>query len=407
MDINRQNITSASETSIGFDYQFYYFFYKILFLRHGEKIGLEVKDDVHLSLADGKTILIQTKHSIQTNASGNIINLTERDKDLWKTLSNWTKLLKEQSNPTEYLENTFFQLVTNKNNLGNTFIQNIKRIQNSELSISDFKLYLKNLIDTTTDANILSFMNEFYSIGNKILSSFINNIMFELNEDNLIERIKERLLEHIHIPERVNDVYASLHSALRDSNYLTVKDKENIEISFEDFNMKFRNCFKVGLNTKLPIRDVEISIPTNPTNQLFIKQLIDIGDISANDKDEIIEYTTQMLKLYNNLKEWEKYGDLLPSERKKFDKNSITIWKNSFRSKFRKVKEMINSGTQIGHIEDEIRNVALDCLDDMRKQILAIDETLLDAELSNGHFYLLTNEKNIGWHFDWENRYKK
>jgi len=77
-------ITSASDTSIGFDYQFYYYLYLILDLRHGDKIGIELKDDIHIEKSDNTLILIQTKHTIQTNSGGNTINLTERDNDLWK-----------------------------------------------------------------------------------------------------------------------------------------------------------------------------------------------------------------------------------------------------------------------------------------------------------------------------------
>jgi len=63
---NRHEITSAAKTEIGFDYQFYYYFYLILDLRHGEKIGIEVKDDIHIDCADGDSILIQVKHTLQT-----------------------------------------------------------------------------------------------------------------------------------------------------------------------------------------------------------------------------------------------------------------------------------------------------------------------------------------------------
>lgn len=112
--MDRQGITSADDKSIGFDYQFYYFFYALLDLRHGEKVGIEVKDDVHIDLANGTTILIHAKHTLQQTKDGSSINLTERDKDLWKTLSNWTKLILKQDNPENFTKNTRFQLITNK-----------------------------------------------------------------------------------------------------------------------------------------------------------------------------------------------------------------------------------------------------------------------------------------------------
>ena len=39
--------TAAETKSIGFDYQYYFFLWKLLSLETGESVGLEVKDDVH------------------------------------------------------------------------------------------------------------------------------------------------------------------------------------------------------------------------------------------------------------------------------------------------------------------------------------------------------------------------
>ena len=52
-------------------------------LRNGQKIGFEIKDDVHIDREDGTTIWYQAKHTI-----GTLQNLTTLDTDLWKTLSN-------------------------------------------------------------------------------------------------------------------------------------------------------------------------------------------------------------------------------------------------------------------------------------------------------------------------------
>ncbi len=113
MGKTRFDITSASDTSIGFDYQFYYFMYLVLGLRHNEKIGIEIKDDIHVELQDGNLILIQTKHTIQSKKNNTTINLTERDKDLWKTISNWVKIINESSDSKNFVRKTKFQLVTN------------------------------------------------------------------------------------------------------------------------------------------------------------------------------------------------------------------------------------------------------------------------------------------------------
>lgn len=402
-----QKETSAADTSIGFEYQFYYFFYLLLDLRHGEEIGIEVKDDVHVELATGKQILIQTKHTLQKNASGNSINLTERDGDLWKTIANWSKVINEQIDFKKFIDDTEFQLATNKQSIKNPFILQLLKLQNGDIKVRELKDYLKILSSTTKDSDIKGYIDVFRNLTSDKLNAFANHITFELNHDDLIQRIKQRLLEKIHIPQRVDDVYRALHSELRDTNYLNVKKGTKNVISFEAFNKKFGKCFKVAISTKLPLRDLPYILPDQPEQQLFIKQLIDIGDIALSDKEEIIAYTTQMLQLLNNLKDWEENGDFLSSDREKFNNATSFIHKSSFKSTYRKIKAKLEQGLSSSDIDDEIKESALSLLDDMRKQILQFDETLLTLELSHGHFYLLTEEKAIGWHLDWEKRYEQ
>lgn len=400
-----QQATSAADTSIGFDYQFYHFFLLLLDLRHGEQIGLEEKDDVHVDLADGNLLLIQTKHTVQVNAAGESINLTEKDKDLWKTLSNWSKVISEQADAKLFLKKTSFQLATNKQALKNPFILKLVQLQNGDIKTKDFKDYLKTLAAETEDATIKGYMERFRGLPSEQLVSFAGKISFQLNHDDLISAIKKRLLENIHIPERVEDVYVALHSELRDTNYLNVKAGVRNVMSFEEFNKKFGKCFRVAISTKLPIRELPYILPDNPDQQLFVRQLVDIGDLAATDKDVIIAYTTQMLQLLNNLKDWEANGEFLDSDRKKFNKETSFIQQTAFKASYRWIRKKLEEGLELADLDDDIKGSALLLLDDMRRQILQFDETQFSLELSHGHFYLLTEEKEIGWHLDWQKRY--
>ena len=118
--ITIQDKHTARDKVVGFDYQFYYFMYLVLDLRHGDKIGFEVKDDVHIDMSNGITILYQAKHTISTKADGTPENLTTLDIDLWKTLSNWVDMIKSKQS---ILENYSFCLVTNKSDKTNEFIE--------------------------------------------------------------------------------------------------------------------------------------------------------------------------------------------------------------------------------------------------------------------------------------------
>lgn len=404
MITSHQDKTSAADTSIGFDYQFYYFFYLILELRFGESIGFEVKDDIHIDFADGTTELIQIKHSVQTTSGGEPINLTELSGDLWKTLSNWSTVIKEQTDINTYLSKTRFRLVTNKANRSNQFIENLRRFQRHEMTPTEIKAYISGLSKSTSDTDLQSKIQSVLSLK-KIFKDFLMKIQIDLDEDDLIDRIKNRIVEKMYITEKVDDVYNTLHSALRDKNYLDIKEGKKLVTNFADFKLQFQNCFKLGFSTSLPKRDLPVMLPENAKDQLFIRQLIDIGDVTPFNDEKIIELTTHMLKFINNYKYWEINDGLLPSQKQEFERNSQLIWKNSFERVYRKISKKFMDGVDLSTLEDEVQDAALECLDELKKQLLTLDETMLDVELSNGHFYFLTEEKSIGWHFSWKSRY--
>src|SRR5690606_16015486 len=116
------------------DYQYYYFLNELLNLKNGQVVGLEVLDDVHVERHDGSHLLIQLKHTVQKNAQDIPINLTTMDSDLWKSLSNWCKVIVDPaegriSAPTQiaFIEKTGFLLASNKSDSGtNTMLVSIE-----------------------------------------------------------------------------------------------------------------------------------------------------------------------------------------------------------------------------------------------------------------------------------------
>jgi NADPH-dependent 7-cyano-7-deazaguanine reductase QueF-like protein len=113
--------TGAGDKSIGFDYQYYYFLHRILNLGVGQSAGLEIKDDVHTELDADFNILYQVKHTVQTDASGVPVALTELDADLWKTLYNWSQVISDKvegreqvAAQLEFVSKSEFHLVSNK-----------------------------------------------------------------------------------------------------------------------------------------------------------------------------------------------------------------------------------------------------------------------------------------------------
>ncbi|MGV8964031.1 MAG: hypothetical protein ACOH2V_11720 [Candidatus Saccharimonadaceae bacterium] len=398
---------TAGPQAIGFDYQFYYFMLLALDLKFGEKIGFEVKDDVHIDKEDGTTILYQAKHTIIKNAKGNPQNLTDFDTDLWKTLSNWVDFINADKS-SDYLNKHTFILVTNKSESNNDFIASLNRFK-ADNNSDKVKLKIDEFASKTQDETLKKYFEKVTKLSKSKLGLFLNKLTIETGEDGIIDKIKKRILEKYYQENLVEPIFESLSSNLNSAKYLDIKDGQRFEISGEDFGKRFGKCFKVATDFKpLPKREFPVLLPDDLESQIFIKQLLDIGEVQTGSND-IRNYTTQMLKFLNHFTYWsEEENFILLTEIEEFKNNSIQIWINEFKAKYRQIERQINTGSAIEDLEVEIKNLGVDLVDYIRKQDLSIPGfSALGVEFSNGHYYALSDKLEIGWHFDWGNKYKK
>lgn len=347
---------------------------------------------------------MQAKHTVQKNVDGSAQNLTTLDKDLWKSISNWVDFIKNDNN---FLSRNSFVLITNKNENGNNFFDALLRFkQNKE--VNEILDELRSIKESTQDRILKKYIQNVLSLGKKKQKNFFDKLLIETGTDDVIQRIKNKILENVRQDKYVEPIYESLYSNLQESKYLEIKEGKRFEVSFEDFNKKFGSCFSVAFEKKaLPKRRLSVLLPDDIENQTFIKQLIDIGEIERDSKD-IVKFTTEMLKFLNDFTFWSEEENFFQlTDIEEFEKNSIQIWYNEFRAKYRLIKSKLNSGTSLSDLEDEIKNLGAELVDFVRKQDLSIAGYLpLGVEYTNGHYYALSDRLEIGWHYDWENKYK-
>ena len=396
------NKTSADKTAIGFDYQYYFFLWKILSLRTGQSIGWEVKDDVHIE-TDKQNYFYQIKHSVQKKNDGGTINLTTSDKDLWKTISNWVKVIvdendgrKEIDNQLVFLEKTTFILASNKSSTSrNIFLNGVAEYQDSKKDFSTVKSMVQELLKKTEDKNISEYINTLLKVDDKVFENFLKKLRFELDENDIFEKCKEAIKADKILENKIDDVFRSLDSALRKDNFIAITGGEKVLITFEEFYKTYRRHYDIARNDKLLIRPFDGLLPNKLEEQIFIKQLLDVEDVQEFDIENIAEFTRFKFKLQNNLSKWFQDGEITNNEIEAFENEAITQWKNEFRPKYR------------GNIEDsEIDRLALKILDEIRKRKLSISHQELETDMSNGVFYSLSDRPVIGWRNDWESKYK-
>lgn len=413
VDRTHEDSTAADKTSIGFDYQYFYFLNKLLELKKGEKIGYEVKDDVHIELADGQLVLIQTKHSLKTNANNEPVNLTERDIDLWKTLYNWTMVINDNAvgrnllfDQLAFIRQTEFVLASNKkDNDRNAFILNVKKCREEKITIHDFRNYLGGLIANSKEPKdgenkLKKYMEELNSQSDEWLAHFLPKIVFDLDEDDMIQKIKDNIYMKIYERNeaRLEEVLHCVNSNTSIWKYENVKKGYKLEINDEEVGKLFYRCFHNARSDKLPNRKFSVTLPDNLQEQVFIKQLIEIGDIDQGDEYALIEYTTEKLKLSKTIESWVQNAELTEDEREQFEEDSVAKW----RKNFRKAHRGRNNSFQRPHEEN-----ALECLDNVRDIELEIQSQKIGTSLSHGMFYSLSDRPIVGWMPDWEERYKK
>lgn len=392
--------TAAPGASAGFDYQYYYFLYKILNLKKGQSVGLEIKDDVHTDIDNDLQLLFQLKHTIQKQACGKPIALTELDADLWKTLHNWAKVISDENDgrSTEvaqlvFVTKTEFHLVTNKSVSGsNEFAKLLIAYvdDHSSENLESVSSRMSELKDSTSDATIREYINAVAGLTAAVKREFFKKIHFELSEMEIIQKVKNAIAEKFIEPSRIDEVYERLNSNIRDSNYLSILDGKAFIVKFDDFYSRFWSIFQDARDNKLSSLRFKPSLPDDLLSQIFIQQLSAIDDIYSHEEEIITEYTTHKLRLARSLEQWEQNGEVVNDEIQALHGEVHLRWKNNYRMAYRSCKP------------EQVKEKGQSIINTMRQEKYKLGGDELSTEYSNGELYELSDIGRIGWHQDWE-----
>lgn len=397
--------TSAANKSIGFEFQFYYFLYRLLMLSEGESVGLEVEDDVSAKLQNNRLVLVQLKHTIQQNASGDSKSMPTLDGDLWKTISNWTKMIQDANAGRQLRKDQLlfahkcdFVLVTNKTeNKKNRFLNAVDKFKKSTLSASELRAEIISIQASTKNLEIEKYIQDLLDMDVDVSTLFILNMAFEFDVSKIILQCKKVIKSKMVDDARLDEIFMKLDSQVRQDNYETVRDKKQIEISFEDFHTKYRRYFEMARSSELQISELDPGaiFKANPADETFIKQLIDVGDLDASDTSTMFEHIRMLAKLRLNLDRWVHLGQVTDEEVKALHSNAKKRWTVEFNHCH---KDISSHGAIVKNCGELLYN--------LRKAEIKWKRGELDLEISHGELYHLSNVPEIGWHPQWEERYK-
>lgn len=404
-----ENTGHDAKGAKGFDYQFLYFINRLLKMADKrDDVSYEKYDDVSMSSEEG-LVYFQLKHTIG-GRNQKTVNLSLRDYDLWKTLAVWIDITNKQDEDKriDFLESNSFVLVTNKNPVNNPFWMELQKYQKGEMSFDELKKFYTKVYDETGESK----RKEVNGQKGKTTKGYIKCLIDFDYADQLLKSmsicfepdLKKEILESLelnkNIPHKnVEEAYQELLGMIRDKYYSDQKDsytREEFSKVFDRICQKYRErkfTFKRNTMTKLP---------PHLEDQVFIKQLMDVEDISLEDDPLIVEYTMGKFDYINSIRVATKNDDVSEEEVENVRADAVRYW----RQKYKHYMGRINPDDN-----DKIIEKASDLLNDIRDKNIYFVEKEIESYFSNGCFYYLSDkdsehEPQIGWRPGWEEKYK-
>lgn len=404
--LNRSEITSADANQSGFEYQYLYFILRLLQMSFGEEVGYEALDDVHVVTASKKeTLYIQVKHTVATAKNGKQASLPTLSPDLWKTLSNWSKLIADPvegrskvRNQLEFVKNSSFVLVVNRKTDNNNFISEIEKLITGTTGFAKVLDYIKELRGKTKNTEIQEYIDDVIALSPRVLEAFLKKTVFQTTGTNLFKEIREEIRKKMTEDKYIDDVFGNLYLQLKEDFFDRIQKGQHQVITYSEWIKKYRKVFNNFRTTLLPFREYSPILPEHLEQQFFVQELVEIGavDMQNDGLAEIAELTEFYMKIEQQLDDWYNDGEITLYDKEQFHKNVVLTWKRIHQSNHRTTSRDIT--------QDNIN--ALSCYDNVMEKQLILFETHLGLELSNGEFIKLANEEKIGWKFQWSTRGK-
>lgn len=403
-----ENTGHEAKGTEGFDYQFLYFINRLLkMVEKGDVVSYEKYDDVSFFSGDS-LICYQLKHTIGGRLQ-KPINLCLRDQDLWKTIAVWIDITNKQDadKQIDFLENNSFVLVTNKNSECNPFWLELKKYQKGEISFDKLKKFYTKVYEETKEPKRKDTKNKQkttkgcikclidFDYADRLLESM--NICFE---PDLKNEILDSLEHNKNIPKNnLEEAFHELLGMIKDKSY---SDKKN-SYTRDEFSKAFDRICQKYRERKFSFKKNTITeLPAHLEEQVFIKQLMDVEDITNDDVDEIVEYTKEKFDYINSVRAAIKKEEISVEEVENIKDEAVRYWHQKYRYYMRRVDADDN---------DKIIEKAGDLLNDIRDKEIYFVERNLEIYFSNGCFYYLSDkdkehEPQIGWRPGWEDKYK-
>lgn len=404
MERKRTDITSADTKILGFEYQYLFFLLKCLRMTKGGEVGYEILDDVHVIDSLDQIYLFQLKYTTEKNAEDGTGKLTILSLDMWKTLSNWAKMISDKNDgrkyikqQKEFIQNHSFVYVTNRVT-ENDFIDHVNDFKKKVIKEEILRQYIERILSQTTNPILINYIKDVLQLKESVLSLYFNKLSFVTTEGTIIDDIKEAIREKMVPDAYIDGILNEILGQLKVDFFSIASQRKHQVITYSQWRQKYQGIFTKYRNTALPLREFHPQLPQHLNEQHFVKELVEIGAIETNDSSlaEISRWTSEYLEILFYLKDWENSGVITQSNVSRFHQDAIIQWENTHRKVHRATNKTDKESNRVN---------AVRCFDEVLEKKLTLISTDIGTELSNGEYIFLAEDDEIGWKYEWREKY--
>lgn len=380
--------TTAAGQLLGYSLQFPRALSRLMQVGPRGAVGIEVLGDVDAYLPGGSVVCEEDKSSVSGNP------LTNRSTDLWKTIYNWIKAIKEGKID---LSSTYFALYCNQS--GRRALVNDLDEASSE---DDAKTVISNikekLKDITTDHSIWLYYNYVINHNISILIKLIPRFSLILGSDTAHSDVRHEL-ERMMIPEySIELVMDELGGWFQRTVMLQIKDGHPAIVSFSDLKKHISGLLSqirqrelvdfAARELALDGKKIGSSLSSRP---VFVRQL----DLIALAEDRKLEAVVAYLRADYNRNRWienEFFDEQTASD---FENNLMTFWRASQR------KHDILYSNLVEEMRGELLLADCETRQEMIRGVSPPSGTVA------GTYHVLADKETIGWHPRWSSMLHK
>ena len=387
------NKFAADKQQTGFLYQFSLIIYCIFSYRLEEtdRIVYEGEDDITINYHDGKTLMIQAKHSIH----GEEETITNMDPSFWKAIVNWMKskeAFQNDNHEINFFKEHRFRLITNRS-IDNEFWKIAQLVKNGEKDIKVMRDYLKCV--STKNGEIKDCVRRLRQLGIQGLREFILGFDVEIVGDSL-KKAKNALKTVYRDEMQATALLYRLLGNLTQDFYEATTNSIKFNLSVREFNEKYKTIFSVEQNLPDYVQNyTDFEIPENISSMNMSKQLELVDLVESSD---FLPNQYKLFYNYNrNITDNIKRSNWQESDQIKLEGEAINIWNSVYGGHKTDYKFIqLNKG-------QEACRLGAKCFYDTMK----VDFLNMPRSFCNGCYLKLSDDLRIGWHMEWEKLMKK